>query len=309
MQFSGKKIEIVSIRITVEATGTTFSMNAAKELRLDSEAGPAFFLPPGFEIVPRLLMLLDRPESDSEKLAEVIRVDTALTADVLRISNSAYFAGAQRIETIRDAILRIGLREIYRVVMKVVASPVFQASQRTPVARLDLWKHSFAAAVAAHVLARKIGQDPEVAFTAALLHDIGKVVLAQAHGVKYIALVEESTLENHGVRKLEEHAFHTNHATIGGRLLQQWNFPENIAASVSSHHEPLRAARPHVALTAITYLANILAYRIGRGFGFPQYVVNPNAAVFKAVSMESRDFDELQQEVADEFEQEEIRFR
>jgi putative nucleotidyltransferase with HDIG domain len=267
------------------------------------------FLPPSFELIPRLLLLLDNPEADSEELAEVIRVDAALTADVLRISNSAYFSGRYRIETVREAILRVGLREIYRIVMRVIASPVFQASQRTSFPRLDLWKHSFAAAVAAGVLARKSGEDGEVAFTAALLHDIGKLLLAQAHGQKYVALIEKASEESRGISALEERLFHIDHAAIGGRLLAQWNFPEKVSAAVGAHHNPFAALRPCVQLSAITYLANVLAYRIGRGGGFPEYAVAPDGAVLRVLDFSPENLDEIEQEVAEEFAKEESRFR
>src|SRR5687768_3794825 len=175
---------------------------------LNSSVDRTVFLPPSFELIPRLLLHLDNAQgADAEELAAVVRADTALSADVLRIANSVYFSGGYRVETVRDAILRMGLREVYRIVMRVVASPVFQASQKTSMPRVELWKHSFAAAVAAHLLAGRAGEDPEVAFTTALLHDLGKLVLAQAHGRKYTALIEESAVQNRGMCRLETDAF------------------------------------------------------------------------------------------------------
>jgi putative nucleotidyltransferase with HDIG domain len=269
----------------------------------------AFFLPPSFQLIPRLLGLLDNPQVDSEEVAAIIRVDPALTTDVLRVSNGVHFSGGSRVATVNEAVLRIGLREIYRIVARMLASPVFQASQRTPAARLDLWKHSLAAAMAAHLLARRSGDDPEVAFTTALLHDVGKLVLSQAHGLRYVALVEESSLEKRGISHLEQAAFHVDHATVGGRILQQWNFPEKISAAVVSHHNPLRASRSNGRLSAITYLANILAYRIGRGLGFPDYVLSPDPNVLEVLDCPQEDFDDLQQEVSEEFDRAEQRFR
>src|SRR5437763_296065 len=146
-------------------------------------------LPPSFEMIPRLLLLLDDENTDSEALATIIRVDAGLTADILHVSNAAAFRGGRAIETLEEAIIRLGLRELYRAVMRVIASPVLNSGQEMGLERLNLWSHSLACALAAQTIATQTGyEDPEVAFTAGLLHDLGKMVLAQALRAPYIAL-------------------------------------------------------------------------------------------------------------------------
>ena len=279
------------------------------EIYLDSRLDRAFFLPPGFEIIPRLLLLLDDPEADGEKLAELIRIDPGLTADLLRVANCASLSGRSRIETAREAIFRVGLREVCRIVMKIIASPVFLMMRRDAFARLDLWKHSFAAAVGAQVLAEKLEVDPEVAFTTGLLHDIGKIAIAQVYAGEYMAAVDEAAFQNRELSKLEEQRFQTNHAIVGGQLLERWNFPERIAAAVGAHHNPFAAPRPYARLAAITYLANAFAYRLGRGFGFPEYVVNPDGAVLRMLDLSAHSLGQLEQEVTEEYRREEAWFR
>src|SRR5690349_3873186 len=112
------------------------------------------FLPPAFQLVPRLLLLLDESENaSSDDLADLIRVDAGLTADLLGVCNSAYFGASTRVETVHEAIFRLGLREIYRVLLKVISMPLMTSPQ--PEYGLDeanLWNHSLAVATAAKFL-------------------------------------------------------------------------------------------------------------------------------------------------------------
>ncbi len=262
------------------------------------------FLPPAFELVPRLLLLLDDPEVNSESLADVIRVDPGLTADVLRVCNSATFAGGQRAETIQTAVFRLGLREMYGIVTKVVASPVLmKPPQVGELETLDLWNHSLAAAAAAQIIARDKGEDPEVAFTAGLLHDLGKVVLGQASPAEYAEVLHKSREVNQILWQLEQARFKMDHAAVGGRLLKHWNFPDNIVAAVAFHHAP-KSARAHARLAGIVYLANILAYHLGQGLGNPDYVVHPDPAVLHLFDITREDIENYIGDVRESFRRE-----
>src|SRR4051794_39298933 len=117
-----------------------------KPIDLDSLVRKTEYLPPSFELIPRLLLLLDNGDVNCEDLAEIIRMDPSLTADVLRISNGASFGGAHRTDSLSEAIIRIGLREIYRTVMKIVTSPALSSPDAFDFQRVDLWRHSLATA-------------------------------------------------------------------------------------------------------------------------------------------------------------------
>jgi putative nucleotidyltransferase with HDIG domain len=265
------------------------------------------FLPPSFEILPRLLLLLDDPETNSEAVADLIAVDAGLTADVLRLANMAYFAGSIRVETVQEAIIRLGLREIYRTVMRVVASPVLN-SQQKGLERLQLWKHSLACALASRTLAQHNGDDAEVAYTAGLLHDLGKVLLARSVGDPYIALLDECKKNGRTFWTAEKTAFKTDHAEAGGRLLLKWSFPEHIAAAVAHHHAPQRGPKAHRRIAAWTYLANALAYKIGYGYGSPEYARHPDPETLRLVGLREEDLKTYEPEVQQALEREMAHF-
>jgi putative nucleotidyltransferase with HDIG domain len=255
------------------------------------------FLPPAFELIPRLLLLLDDPEANSEALARVIRVDPGLTAEVLKLANAVQFAGVHRTETLQDAIMRVGLREVYRTVLKVVAAPILENTQAS-VARLDLWTHSLCVAVAAQTMAQHTGDDPEVAFTAGLLHDLGKAIFAQTAGSEYVSLIEQSRNGSDWLWMAEQKSLGIHHAEAGSRLLADWNIAERVVSAVAWHHEPTGCPRQHRRMTALTHLGNAMAYRLGHGYGFPTYAADPEAACFHVLGMRPQDLDGLEERIA-----------
>ena len=231
------------------------------------------FLPPAFQIVPRLLPLLDESEeANSEKVAELIRVDPGLTADVLRVCNSAHFSGAYRAETLVEAIMRLGLREVYRVVMNVIASPIMSSfSAGRGREETNLWNHSLAVATAAQALAADKGVNVELAFTTGLIHDVGKIVVTEAAKGQYGQIIQEAAEKKRSVSSIEKEKFGMDHAEVGGRLLTRWNFSHNVIAAVRFHHNPVGAGE-HKALAAIVHTANLLAFYVNQGSGHDSYV-------------------------------------
>jgi putative nucleotidyltransferase with HDIG domain len=231
------------------------------------------FLPPAFQIVPRLLLLLDdSEEANSEKVAELIRVDPGLTADVLRVCNSAHFSGSYRAETLVEAIMRLGLREVYRVVMNVITSPIMSSfSTGHGREETNLWNHSLAVATGAKALAADKGVNVELAFTTGLIHDIGKIVVTDAAKGDYGQLIQEAAEKKRSVPSIEKEKFGMDHAEVGGRLLSRWNFSPNVIAAVRFHHNPIGAGE-HKALAAVVHTANLLAFHINQGSGHDSYV-------------------------------------
>jgi putative nucleotidyltransferase with HDIG domain len=201
-------------------------------------------VPPSFELIPKLLLLLDDARADGQALADLIRVDAGLTADILRVANSAFYARGGRVGSLLEAANRIGFREIYRTVVDILASPILDVSP-AGLARLDLWRHSLAAALAAKTIAENTDlADEDIAFTGALLHDVGKIALGCAFGNEYGAVIEQSKALHTGAAPLERVAFDTDHAQVGSTLLKLWNFPEPITTAILFHHAPEDAPAP-----------------------------------------------------------------
>lgn len=224
-------------------------------------------LPPAPRILPELLTLLRQDDVDGDRVVKLILFDPAITASVMRLCNSPYFCGGSPANDIKEAITRLGFRQIYQLVAAVSGSRMLAPAQKGyGIDKGELWRHCVTSAIAAQTIARQVGEDDSVAFTATLLHDIGKIVLTEALTGIYDKLIEDSQTRQVPLIDSEKALLGVQHAEIGGRLLTRWNFPANIAQSVWHHHDPAKAAS-HERLAATVYLGNMVAYFMGYGYG------------------------------------------
>jgi putative nucleotidyltransferase with HDIG domain len=217
-------------------------------------------LPPAPRVLPQLLSLLSDPDCETSKVIELISFDPALTAKVLRICNSVAFGLARPVTDIDEAVQRLGLRMIHQMVTAAVGSQSLQAAPSALPSELSqrLWEQSVTTALAAQMLAKDLRLDEGVLFTAGLLHDLGKVVLAAVWNEKYVELLEQTAATPPDLVRMEEETFRVNHGELGGRLLALWKFPPAISASVWHHANPRRGI-PFERETACLNLAEFIA--------------------------------------------------
>jgi putative nucleotidyltransferase with HDIG domain len=235
--------------------------------RIDQYLSRVDHLPPAPTLVVELLDLFKQPDRDLDRVVELIAHDPSLTAEVLKLCNSAFFGGDDPVDDMFTAVMRVGFFEVYRLVVGVFgANAIGRASAAGGPLAVQMWQHSVTAAVAAETLAERIQVNKGVAFTAALLHDIGQMVLASVEGPRYAQWHEKPEVSGQSRLASENAAFGLDHAQIGARLLARWNFPPNLVNAVSSHHDPIQG-KPFERLAAIVNLANVIAYRISSDQG------------------------------------------
>lgn len=232
-------------------------------------------LPPAPQILPKLLRVLAEPDTDVSQVTDLIAYDPGLTSKVLQLCNSAWLANATPVTDIGEAVNRLGLRCIYRLVAAVNGRLALRPTR--PVPQFDpgrLWRHSVITALAAQFLAQDHGCDDSAVFTTALLHDAGQVVLAQAFGSQYGAVLHPKPNGGPPLEPvLQERAiWGVDHAEAGGRLLARWQFPEVVVAAVTHHHQP-EGASSWAAVAACVNLAEALAIWIE---GQPGLTVPPS---------------------------------
>ncbi len=234
---------------------------------LDDYINAAHHLVPAPQVLPQILPLLNKPDVDASVVVDLIAYNQSLTGSVLRICNSAYFSRGTPIESLQHAVAHIGFRQVYDIVVSAVSAVTYACPQKGyGVEANELWSHSVATAVAAQIIARNCSLDQQIVFTAAILHDIGKIVLSLAlEDMKDQVTLEAETL-NLSPYEIEMKLLYVNHADIGGRLLEHWNLPADLAAGVRYHHRPADA-KEHERLAACVYLGNVIAYLMGYGYG------------------------------------------
>ncbi|MBI1839717.1 MAG: HDOD domain-containing protein [Verrucomicrobia bacterium] len=254
--------------------------------RIDEFIRSAKSLPPAPRILPQLMQLLRQTDVDSSKVVDLVTFDPALTAKILQVCNSAAYAGAMPVADLREALLRLGFAEIFRIVASVIGEQALGAAQAGyGIGRGELWEHSAVAAVAAQIIAQDRGLDPQQAFTAGLLHDVGKIVLAKALEGSYERIIEETDIHQQSLVEAEKAVLGVDHAQVGGRLLAQWKFPEPLVEAVTWHHDP-SSAENHQPLAACVYLANMIAAFTGHGYGFQAFALRGRAEALESLGLQ-----------------------
>jgi putative nucleotidyltransferase with HDIG domain len=290
------------------SVSSTTANQSPRTPTIEDLIGGAPKLPAAFQILPRMMSLLDDHEVDCSDLAELIRIDSSLTAAVFRVSNSARFAGHGPAHSLSQAIVRLGFREVFRVILEVITAPALRDPDASLFGRVDLWRHSLATAVASQVLAERLTkQDPEIAFSAGLLHDIGKTILIRAAREKYAQLLARCADDNRSVKFAEWELFGTDHAAIGGDLLRTWKFPSRIASVVAAHHRPESASTDHQSLAALVYVGNIVAYKVGVGNGSPPYVASPDRDALRFIGLARENLSDFNNEILERVQREQDR--
>jgi putative nucleotidyltransferase with HDIG domain len=220
-------------------------------------------------VVMELRKYLSDPDVSFDKLAKVIEYDPGLTANVLQLANSAYFGWSRTIQTVKDAITRLGTNRVFQMVLCMSVAPLV----RKPIQGYDtdsegLWQHSIATAIAAEQLVQGLGlRNLEEAFTAGLLHDMGKVVLGTFVEVDDHSIKEIMASDNLTFNEAEQMALGIDHAEVAAELLTAWNLPENVVAAARWHHLPQNAQDDHRQLVDLVHVADYLCLKLGVGMG------------------------------------------
>jgi len=217
-------------------------------------------LPPIARVLARLQRVLSDPVSSLDGVADLIRIDAALTTRVIQISNSVWFGRGEPSQTIEDAVGRVGFREIYRLVA-VMATDAVVASRLVVYGRDAgmMWQESVVCAYAAEILADRLGEDFAVAYTAGLLHATGRQAINQhllASAGRSPRLADEGFPRDFSGAEFARLGF--TQADVGAAMLSKWDFAPTIVEPIRFQYAPLDAGEPHAVMAAILYGARML---------------------------------------------------
>lgn len=209
-------------------------------------------------VISRVLRSLDEPGSSAGYISEIIGLDQALAANVLQAANSSFLGYGPSCATLKDAVMRLGYKRIRTLVLAVAASKGMEGSlSGYQLAAGDMWSHSVATAVAAQWFARAVNYpEPEVAYAAGLLHDLGKMVLNRFIEEEYKWVFANRKHKN-TFNEIEKDVFGIDHAYIGSLMVQKWTFPPILISAIQFHHDPAEAGEFQT-LAALTNVANAL---------------------------------------------------
>lgn len=237
--------------------------------------------------VARLVALLSTADVGNDEIIQVVREDSVLSAKLLALCNSAAF-GHMSIASVDEAVFFLGHREVYRLVVALG----FGAALTPPLVGYamepgSLWRHSLLTAfVSDAVLAAvpAVTVESSVAYTAGLLHDLGKVVLNHVLDEATSAAVREKLAQDRcALVEAERSVIGCDHAEVGGALLRTWRLPEPLVEAVERHHAP--ELRPCPRLSTIVHIADMLAHQVGAAPGWGSYAVRTGEDVIEAAGL------------------------
>ena len=217
-------------------------------------------LPPAPVVAVELLNLFSDPDRDIDRIVELIKHDPSLTAEALKRCNLGFMEPAA---DMFEAVSRLGLYEIYSIVLGLLASRTMK-EVRTQYSHdaNRLWRHTVVTAVICSILAKRVGVAESAAFTAGLLHDIGRLVLISKEGVVYGDMVRKAGFCGRKLADEETSVLGFSHAALGSRLLARWGLPAGVCHAVELHHLPPADTTEHTRLAAVVNFANCLAHQL-----------------------------------------------
>jgi putative nucleotidyltransferase with HDIG domain len=217
--------------------------------------------------VQKLLVTLNDENVNFNEITEAIQYDGAITANILRTANSAAFGGRTRIEHTRDAVVRLGTVTLLDILLIGHLRTMKSAAHLYALSEDDFWLHSATASLAVKAIVKetKNRKIPESAAIAALIHDIGKLIMSRYLNAEPYSVVKLCEEKNYTFVEAERELFGCDHAEVGASMAQKWSFPDAIHNTIARHHDPA-PADPDPMLDAVV-LANVVAKSIGMELG------------------------------------------
>ena len=196
-------------------------------------------LPPFPWITTKVLQLFSTAGDDVEarRLTELIRTDASLASELLRRANSALFGLRSQVSSIEHAVTMLGLERVKTLAMTLGLGSYLKTSLRVAVLR-HCWRHSLGCALLGEEFAEACGLRPDQAYTAGLLHDVGRLALLVKYPQSYANLLSV-VIENHfSMLQSERDLFDIDHCEAGSWLAEGWDFPEELVQVIGDHHRP-----------------------------------------------------------------------
>lgn len=222
-------------------------------------------------VARRVLSIVGDPEYKIDSLVHIVRTDPSLTGRILKLTGSALYALENEITSVGQAMVFIGTRNLIKLVMLSCSEASFANAKKSRlIDPRDVWRHSIACAAGSQWLALRCGGvSPDTAFTAGVLHDVGKIAMSQTlddHDAESFVPTADGPLHDH--TQFETALFGMHHAEAAGVVASAWRLPSELAHAMRSHHDAdeLAGASP---LPAILNVADTLALAMGLGNPFP----------------------------------------
>ena len=251
----------------------------ARPPTLDQVCERALRLPCSPAMLPRLTAVLVASDTSAQEIAELIMLDSSLASATLRLANSAYFSGGTKADSVADAVMRLGQRELYRLAALALVSrwEIGAGGRGEPG---DFCRHALCTALAAEVLAETSEKfDPQAAYTAGLVCDLGKLAMAHACAQYYPAIRTHCATSGGTWLHAEHEVLGYSHAEVGAQLLRIWNFPAAFVAGAEFGERPTEAPPEALPLLVHLHAAKYIATSFGPGVSEDGFLFELNSTL------------------------------
>ena len=237
-------------------------------------------LPPAPEVLPKLVEIMQDPDTDANDVVSLIQTDPAIVAGVLRLSNSSVYAPPSPVTDLTDAVSMLGIKEIYRIV-NLVTSGEFLTGELASmdIQKGSLWRHSLAVALIMDIIAADVTDLDGLPYTLGLLHDIGKLALHHGCGERYTNIFHKVETERISVSVAETATLGFDHAEAGAKMLEDWGFSESVYLPIRYQYDPHKAGE-FKELAGALQVANWGASVIGCNDGRDAWALEMDPDVF-----------------------------
>ena len=246
------------------------------------------------QVANKVMLIVQDPDSSIKDLSEVILYDQAVTANLLKICNSAYFGLRREIDSLHQAIVFLGMDQVADLVLLASAAGNFKIQQKGyDLRENDLWRYSVSSALIARDLAEMKGsKNNHFIFTAALLKDIGKVVMSQYVSDSFDKIIMLVSKDGLSFREAEKEVTGLDHAELGGLIAKKWKFSDNMVNIIRNHHLSEKPADSDIE-TSIVYLADIICMMMGIGVGSDGLAYRFYPDVLDSLGFSETDFQQI----------------
>lgn len=266
----------------------TDSMPAHKPT-LDAVLGHALQIPAAPDLLPRLMEALDDPERGGDEIGRLISLDPGIASSTLRLANSSWFGARRKCDDLHEAIFRLGAREVFRIATTSLTMRWMDGGGGAEYGWEpgDFCRHSLSVGIASRLIARELsGVDEMKAYTAGLLHDIGKLALVHA-APEYIAEVRSHQEATQCSWRAAEHAvLGFDHLDAGAALMEKWDFPESLVMVARYYPVPGNAPETYHPLLAAVHAGKHLAVSLGIGVGEEGFLAEMDSTFLKKAGFE-----------------------
>jgi putative nucleotidyltransferase with HDIG domain len=231
-------------------------------------------------VASQAMTLLNDPDINAKKIDDLIRQDPSLTQRLLHVANSPFYSGRFQAQSISDAVVRLGMRQLRNVILVAASGELF--SEDDPHIK-NFWEHAIATALASNILAEELRTaQTEEAFIAGMFHDVGKVIIYSQHPEPYAETMSEAQEAESRLFAIEDEKFrYFSHMTVGGLTIRKWKLADSIAETTHFHHvveSEISNKLINPNLTCIVSLASVLVNNLNlSGADDPKIDVEPLA--------------------------------